>query len=101
MAILNKKTNKAYQPAEGYQSWKNVLRLLSLEAESLRFTKDGKLKELCLNTIWYAIEQHQRFTSFLRKLMHNMKTKSKYKPRLPKWFTMEPSIIHPKIHYIK
>jgi hypothetical protein len=83
MAFLNKKCGKSNQPAEGYQAWKNALRLFGID------------------TIWYTIDQFQEFTCFVRNKVMNQKMRrlgKVIKNGLPKWVTFKPVMYGIKTH---
>lgn len=94
MAILNKKCGTSHEPTEGYQMWKNALNLLGMNVHSMKFAKDGKLKEICANQIWYTVNQYKRFSAFVRNLMKKkIKEIQKFPPKLPKWATFKPYML--------
>ena len=76
-----------------YNFFKRALNLIGLEPQQLRFTTTGNLKELCLNGIWYVVNQQKRFTNHLKKVVktkiRDIKTISK---NLPKWLSLRPQI---------
>ena len=51
-----------------YQQWKTFLGMIKIEAGPLKFTKTGKLKEICIKAVWYSVCNFQRFDAFMKKV---------------------------------